>query len=173
MARCGEGSGSWIGGVAGFPPRISYLLWARAGPRASRLDGARDGLHRAPPSADFFHPFLELMAGLRAPLDSDRGAYICCLPFGWLPFPTSSGWRWMGAILEAWRRGAARTSGVDDTDGRKRGRSQAQISAQGTSGANGRVEIQQDGTMAVVVPEMTDESTDPSDVHMESFFVDT
>ncbi|KAJ1170445.1 hypothetical protein NDU88_002322 [Pleurodeles waltl] len=89
-------------------------------------------------------------------------------------------WRW----LEIWdkagmgcsvrpTRGAARTSGVNDTDWRKRGESQTQISAQGTSGADGRVEIQQEGTMAVVVPEMTDESTDPSDVRMESVSVDT
>ncbi|KAJ1115909.1 hypothetical protein NDU88_004129 [Pleurodeles waltl] len=99
----------------------------------------REGLYRAPPSADFFAPFLGPKAALRPP----------------------PGW------------GAARTSGVDDTDWRKRGESQTQISAQGTAGADGRVEIQQDGTMAVVMPEMTDESTEPSDVRMESVSVDT
>ncbi|KAJ1109385.1 hypothetical protein NDU88_006746 [Pleurodeles waltl] len=46
------------------------------------------------------------------------------------------------------------------------------LQAEGISGANGRVEIQQDGTMAVVVPEVTDESTEPSDVRMESVSVD-
>ncbi|KAJ1089399.1 hypothetical protein NDU88_002550 [Pleurodeles waltl] len=69
--------------------------------------------------------------------------------------------------------GAARTSGVDDTDWRKRGESRNQISARGASGADGSVEIQQDGTMAVVVTEMTDESTEPSDVRMESVSVDS
>ncbi|KAJ1184660.1 hypothetical protein NDU88_001463 [Pleurodeles waltl] len=68
-------------------------------------------------------------------------------------------------------RGAARASGVDDTDWRKRGESQTQISAQGAAGSDGRVEIQQDGTMAVVVPEITDESTEPSDARMESVSV--
>ncbi|KAJ1110124.1 hypothetical protein NDU88_007479 [Pleurodeles waltl] len=73
-------------------------------------------------------------------------------------------WRW----LEVWEksgtgrsvrptRGAARASGVDDTDWRKRGESLTQISAQGPAGSGGRVEIQQDGTMAVVVHELTDE----------------
>ncbi|KAJ1120104.1 hypothetical protein NDU88_008279 [Pleurodeles waltl] len=70
-------------------------------------------------------------------------------------------------------RGAARTSGVDDLDWRKRGESQTQISAQGTDGSDGRVEIQQDSTMTVVVPEITDESTEPSDTRIESVSVDT
>ncbi|KAJ1201817.1 hypothetical protein NDU88_005623 [Pleurodeles waltl] len=70
-------------------------------------------------------------------------------------------------------RWAARTFGVDDMDWRKHGESQTQISAKGTSGADGRIKVQEDGTMAVVVPEMTDESTDPLDVRMESVSVDT
>ncbi|KAJ1210912.1 hypothetical protein NDU88_006274 [Pleurodeles waltl] len=51
--------------------------------------------------------------------------------------------------------------------------SQTQISAQGAVAYNGRVEIQQEGTMAVVVPGITDESTEPSDTQMESASVDT
>ncbi|KAJ1142045.1 hypothetical protein NDU88_008373 [Pleurodeles waltl] len=74
---------------------------------------------------------------------------------------------------EAVEGGAACTSGVDDTDWRKRGESLTQISARGPSGADGRFEIQQNGAMAVVVPEMTNESTHPSDVRMESVSVDT
>ncbi|KAJ1202528.1 hypothetical protein NDU88_006326 [Pleurodeles waltl] len=51
-------------------------------------------------------------------------------------------------------------------DWRKRRESQTLISAQRADISNGRVEIQQDGTMAVVVPEMAVESTEPSDARM-------
>ncbi|KAJ1091503.1 hypothetical protein NDU88_004626 [Pleurodeles waltl] len=71
------------------------------------------------------------------------------------------------------KKGAACASGVDDMDWRKRGESQTQISAQGAVASNGRVENQQDGTMAVVVPEITDESTEPSEARMALVSVDT
>ncbi|KAJ1106494.1 hypothetical protein NDU88_003895 [Pleurodeles waltl] len=89
-------------------------------------------------------------------------------------------WRWFEildyagtghSVRPTW--GAARACGVVDKDWRKRGESQTQISAHGAAGSSGKVENQQDGTMAVVVPEITDESIEPSDAQMESVSVDT
>ncbi|KAJ1180067.1 hypothetical protein NDU88_005291 [Pleurodeles waltl] len=78
-----------------------------------------------------------------------------------------------GSIVDLQMEGAARASGVEDVDWRKRGESQTQYCAQGAAASNGRVEIQQDGTMAVVFPEITDESTEPSDARMALVSVDT
>ncbi|KAJ1101854.1 hypothetical protein NDU88_006918 [Pleurodeles waltl] len=54
-------------------------------------------------------------------------------------------------------------------DRRKRRESQTQISAQRAAISNGRVEIRQDATMAVVVPE----STEPSDARIALISVDS
>ncbi|KAJ1171178.1 hypothetical protein NDU88_003048 [Pleurodeles waltl] len=69
---------------------------------------------------------------------------------------------WHGRSVRS-PRGAACASGVDDMDWRKRRESQTQISAQRADISNGRVENQQDDTMAVVVPEMAADSIEPSD----------
>ncbi|KAJ1211147.1 hypothetical protein NDU88_006508 [Pleurodeles waltl] len=89
-------------------------------------------------------------------------------------------WRWLeiwdkagtGRSVKSTKR-AARASGVDDMDWRKRQKSQTQISAQRADISNGRVEIQQDGTMAVVVSDMAVESTEPSGARMALISVDT
>ncbi|KAJ1191518.1 hypothetical protein NDU88_000834 [Pleurodeles waltl] len=70
-------------------------------------------------------------------------------------------------------KGAARASGVDDMDWRRRRESRTRISTQRGDNSKGRVEIQQDGTMAVVAPEMSVESIEPSDARVALISVDT
>ncbi|KAJ1145023.1 hypothetical protein NDU88_011315 [Pleurodeles waltl] len=77
------------------------------------------------------------------------------------------------STVDLQKEGAACASGVDDMDSRKRRESQTQISAQRADISNGRVEIQQDGIMAVVVPGVADESSEPSDARMALISVDT
>ncbi|KAJ1138822.1 hypothetical protein NDU88_005203 [Pleurodeles waltl] len=69
--------------------------------------------------------------------------------------------------------GAARTSGVDDMDWRRRRDSRIQISTERGDNSISRVEIQQDGTMAVGVPEMSVESIEPSDKRVALISADT
>ncbi|KAJ1184589.1 hypothetical protein NDU88_001393 [Pleurodeles waltl] len=89
-------------------------------------------------------------------------------------------WRW----LELWDKfgpgltvrsglGAAPTSGVDGTDWRRWGDSQMRVSAQRGDNSDSRIEIQQDGTMAVVDPELAVELTEPSVKGVEMLSVDT
>ncbi|KAJ1135351.1 hypothetical protein NDU88_001791 [Pleurodeles waltl] len=59
--------------------------------------------------------------------------------------------------------GATCASGADGSDWRKRGESQMQGSAQRGVCSGSRIDIQQDGTMAVVVPELAAELTVASD----------
>ncbi|KAJ1129232.1 hypothetical protein NDU88_007603 [Pleurodeles waltl] len=73
-------------------------------------------------------------------------------------------WHRVGRWLELWDMvgpvqsgrsavGTARTSGVDDMDWRRRGEGQKQVSEQQGDNSVSKVEIQQDGAMAVVDPE--------------------
>ncbi|KAJ1163034.1 hypothetical protein NDU88_003497 [Pleurodeles waltl] len=100
--------------------------------------------------------------------------------------PGEEGWGALlvGRGLEIWDKAgtgrsvkhtkeAARASGVGDMDWRKRRESQTQISANGVDVSNDRVETQQDGTMVVVVPGMTEESTESLDARMALVSVDT
>ncbi|KAJ1082919.1 hypothetical protein NDU88_003080 [Pleurodeles waltl] len=89
--------------------------------------------------------------------------------WSWLEIWDKAG---MGCSVRS-TKGAAHASGVDNMDWRKRRESQTQISAQRADISNGRVEIQQNGTRAVVVPEMAVESIEPSDAQVALVSVDT
>ncbi|KAJ1157157.1 hypothetical protein NDU88_009872 [Pleurodeles waltl] len=89
-------------------------------------------------------------------------------------------WRW----LEMWDKDApgrsgrsglvaTRASDVDGSDWQNHGESQMQASAQRGVSSDSRIEIQQDGTMAVVVPELAAKLTVAPDQEMEMISVDT
>ncbi|KAJ1217390.1 hypothetical protein NDU88_004984 [Pleurodeles waltl] len=60
--------------------------------------------------------------------------------------------------------GLVRTSGADGTDWRRRGDGPSRVSAQRCDNSVSRIEIQQDGTIAVVDTEQAVELAGPSDM---------
>ncbi|KAJ1134625.1 hypothetical protein NDU88_001076 [Pleurodeles waltl] len=71
--------------------------------------------------------------------------------------------------------GSARTSGVDGSDWRRHGDGPSRVSAQrcDDSDSVSRIEIQQNGTMAVVDPEQAVELAGPSNVEAGMLSVDS
>ncbi|KAJ1136275.1 hypothetical protein NDU88_002692 [Pleurodeles waltl] len=99
---CREDSGSCLATFGASPTRIPYLLWACAGTRGYRLDGAREDLHHAPPLGDFFGPFMGSTADRRAPRMVIGGPASVSRRLGACHFPLPAGCGLRAAACHLW-----------------------------------------------------------------------